>query len=69
MRTDPDERTAPGRYDNEGLTKREHFAAMALQGIMANADPQICGLGTDRVAEWAVGASDALIAALNKAQA
>jgi hypothetical protein len=45
-----------------GLTKREHFAAIALQGVIASpdltSDPFVC-------AELAVKMADALISALN----
>ncbi len=46
-----------------GLTKREYFAALALQGVLAscvNADPH-----ADTAATMAVEYADALIAALN----
>jgi hypothetical protein len=45
-----------------GLTKRECFAAMALQGFLADGD------SPDEAAEWAVEAADYLIEALNKAE-
>lgn len=57
--------SASGRYF--GLTKRELFAAMALQGILANQkyDPprrqKLSGMAID-----AVAAADALIAELAK---
>lgn len=47
----------------EGLTKREHFAAMAMQGIIShcyNAHPDVF------IAERAVLMADALIEELNK---
>jgi hypothetical protein len=50
-----------------GLTKREYFAAMAMQGMIAT-DPKISpveDLGSD-VANWSVLFADALIEALNK---
>lgn len=50
--------------ENYGLTKREYFAAMALQGLMANRTPDI-DLCTS-VADFAVYHADALIEALNK---
>lgn len=46
-----------------GLTKREHFAAMAMQGILASrvdVDP----MSTANVARVAVFAADALLAKL-----
>lgn len=50
----------------EGLTKREHFAAMALQGMYSNqglVDQWNC---EDTMALNAVKAADALIKALNE---
>jgi len=53
-----------------GLTKREMFAAMAMQGILA--DVGICvmrtgdGANVNQVAEEAVKAADALIAELSR---
>jgi hypothetical protein len=48
-----------------GMTKREYFAAMVMQGITANMK-----LGEDSgyqtIAEWSVKQADALIEALNK---
>jgi hypothetical protein len=44
-----------------GLTKREHFAALAMQGLMARPDWAFAN-----VAEHAVEVADALIEALNK---
>ncbi|MBH8577003.1 hypothetical protein I8752_29280 [Nostocaceae cyanobacterium CENA369] len=46
----------------DGLTKREFFAAMALQGFLANANNTTYELQVTR----AVKAADALIAALSK---
>lgn len=48
-----------------GLTKREYFAAMAMQGLAANPDP----ISTSGIARIAVSLADALIAELNKAEA
>ena len=48
-----------------GLTKREHFAAMAMQGILQSASIQ--GLATEHeYARWSVEQADALLAALDK---
>lgn len=51
---------------NMGLTKREYFASMVIQGVLANPniDPNI----TDEVfvTQYAVNAADKLIIALNK---
>lgn len=48
-------------YISTGLTKREYFAAMALQGLLANDS----GFITSK-ARYAVKAADALIEELNK---
>ena len=48
-------------YISTGLTKREYFAAMALQGLLANDS----GLITSKARD-AVKAADALIEELNK---
>ena len=46
------------------LTKREYFAAMALQGIIANKDG--LDIKIERIVESAVDTADALIEELNK---
>jgi hypothetical protein len=55
-------------YDpvNSGLTKREHFAAMAMQGVMANESSTIAFYKEDAktLAAYAVANADALLAAL-----
>ena len=53
-----------GYIINAGLNKREYFAAMALQGIIANKD----GLDIEikRIVESAVDTADALIEELSK---
>ena len=44
-----------------GLTKRELFAAMAMQGMCSNSElPQ----GSPKIAEWAVNQADELIKVL-----
>lgn len=50
-----------------GLTKRELFAAMAMQGLClkANVDYQ-CGPGNDPIAKRAVTIADALLKALEQ---
>jgi len=50
-----------------GLTKREHFAAMAMQGICATYQPDLMGAdGSDAriCAKYAIEHADALLAAL-----
>lgn len=64
--TDPDATAYPAGSLAEtygfGLTKREYFAAMALQGILGN---PTSGNLKDCIAE-AIDAADLLIAALNE---
>lgn len=56
-----DQVTGRDNFHQQGLTKRELFAAMAMQGI-CTLDATLSG---NKIAEWAVDAADALIAALN----
>jgi len=55
-----------------GLTKREHFASMAMQGYLASMPPELYAqvrngtLGFRILSESAVAQADALILALNK---
>ena len=48
-------------YFYGGLTKREYFAAMAMQGLLAQ-----CQFSCETCAELAVKSADYLIAELNK---
>lgn len=48
----------------EGLTKREYFAAMALQGILANIDTW----NNELVATWSVEVADALLRKLEESK-
>ena len=48
----------------EGLTKREYFSAMAMQGIITNKDG--LDIKIERIAESSVDMADALIEELNK---
>lgn len=50
-------------YNGIGLTKREYFAALALQGIVS--DEHLCSIDPVANALRAVEHADALIAALN----
>ncbi len=47
----------------DGLTKREYFAAMAMQGTLVGIDEK---QNFKIIAEWSVQQADALIEALNK---
>jgi hypothetical protein len=49
-----------------GLTKREYFAAMAMQGYCVNNDT--IGVEYALIALWSVQQADALIKALNEIQ-
>lgn len=49
-----------------GLTKRELFAAMAMQSFLSNPDPQTMATRTLTICEWSVNAADMLIEALAK---
>lgn len=49
-------------YPNHGLTKREYFAVMAMQGMLS----QQYWASTENLAFWATKAADALIKALNE---
>lgn len=57
---------------NKGLTKREYFAAMAMQASISTIDSSVLKKADDwleepnRIAQWAVRYADALIAELNK---
>ena len=84
--TNPNEIIVPHEVKNKegetifishGLTKREHFAAMAMQGILSNADglKDIRRQGGDNwpkyeelVAGFCTLMADALIEALNKTE-
>jgi hypothetical protein len=56
------------RYGTDGLTKRELFAAMAMQGLCANSDPKIYACGWPAlIAGASVDMADALLAELAKA--
>lgn len=60
---DPVNPADEGNIGFKGLTKREHFAALALQGRMAS--PEWPGT-KEKIVEQAVSYADALIEALNK---
>ena len=50
--------------DNLGLTKREYFAAIAMQGFISILGSSYTS--TTRIAEYSIEAADALIKELNK---
>ncbi len=53
-------------FHTYGLTKREYFAAMAMQGIIAAHNIHATGIDNEVNAKTAVNAADALIDALNE---
>ena len=60
-----------GSYTQYGLTKREHFASMAMQGLLANRNGGMTSGGTmtfspSGISELAVLHADALLEALTK---
>lgn len=55
-----------GYINKQGLTKRELFAAMAMQGMLADASDNYLSERGYIYAEIAVKRADALIAELNK---
>lgn len=65
MRTLPHANAFPGHSEltgpEHGLTKREYFAALALQGLFAQSD----GWAPEDAGEFAARCADALINALN----
>jgi len=51
----------------DGLSKREHFAAMAMQGILANQyNVPVREDQFDLVSKWSVMAADSLLKELEK---
>lgn len=59
------------RYTDGGLTKREYFAAMAMQGMLANLNGALMKGGTktlhpNHISEMSVIHADALLAELDK---
>jgi hypothetical protein len=65
MKTNPNDLAYPAMAQNYlhiGLTKREYFAAMALQGMLSYDRTR----HLDDISRWSVEAADALINALNE---
>lgn len=63
-RTDPDHDAFPNELVNDGLSKREWFAGMAIVGAAG-----LLSIGDKRIATRAVELADLLIAELNRATA
>ena len=51
---------------DKGITKREYFAAMAMQGILANPNNRFHADSDALAAEWSVKMADKLISKLNQ---
>ncbi len=51
------------RVSYDGLTKREHFAVLAMQGLLGHPD---CDVDPESSADWAVKCADALLKALEE---
>ena len=71
MKTDPNKPAYPIVHPDEdviiGLTIREHFAAMAMQGICVNAGRNNVSLNKpDELVQEAICIADALIRSLNE---
>lgn len=67
MQTNPNDginhiESSPSFVSNKGLSKREYFAAIAMQGVLTNPPAQIT---TNDIPKLAVKMADALIKALN----
>ncbi|HTH08457.1 MAG TPA: hypothetical protein VMA55_02730 [Acidovorax sp.] len=61
----PGDRLAfPAPYEPYGLTKRELFAAMAMQGMCANGEYWLAT--GEQIARYSLEVADALLAALAK---
>lgn len=67
MNTEPQDQSAfPVNCMDKGLSKKEYFAALAMQGILANESYNKWD-SYELMAKDAVYAAESLIAALNKA--
>lgn len=66
MKTNPDDYAFPTAIEAiDGLTKREYFAALAMQGMLAN-NLLVGGDESALIARDAAECADQLIAELNK---
>lgn len=69
MKTDPNSLIqnvfkGDGQGHYIGLTKREYFAALAMQGLAGNNN--LSEASADSIIEWSVIMADTLVAELNK---
>jgi hypothetical protein len=44
-----------------GLTKREYFAGLAMQGLMANPREEVMTQKPDEIAKWSISFADELL--------
>lgn len=60
----------PGKRDMDffGLTKREYFAGLAMQGLLANSAEDELQRGVGRIAHISVEHADAILAELDEEQ-
>lgn len=49
----------------KGLTKREYFAGLAMQGLLSNPYPDIVGLNPDIITSTAIDLADKLLKQLD----
>lgn len=54
------------KYQHLGVTKREYFAAMAMQGALANNYPNIVSLSSEQVARLSIEHADELLKQLDQ---
>ena len=52
--------------DQQGLTKREYFAGLAMQGHLANSSDDMIAYTPEQVAKFSVDYTDALLKELDK---
>lgn len=52
--------------DQGGMTLLEHYAGVAMQGLVAAPDPQAQSASPETIARWSVEVARALIAELEK---
>lgn len=62
--TNPNDQAFPRDY-TPGLTKREYFSAIALQGMLANSDTTE-GNKLETIVEYAIKTADMLIYQINE---
>ena len=51
----------PQYSEASGLTKREYFAGLAMQGLLANSDGKIASLSVQATTEISIEMADALL--------